>query len=198
MPVSHCTTDEAVRILRAGGVLLLATDTLPGLHCRADDPVAVRRILACKGRPAGKSLLVLAGSLEQVRQITGPLDADQLAACGRCWPGPFSLILPVGQAIAPEVTAGGETLAVRIPAVLDLRALVLAVGAPLVSTSANRAGAKPIVDLAAASREFGGELDGVWGPDDPSGLPAAPSAVVDLTTKPFGVLRRGPVAFPEA
>ncbi len=198
MPTPRCTTADAVRILKSGGVLLLATDTLPGLHCRADDQGAVQRILACKGRAAEKSLLVVAGSSEQAWTVVAPLAADQIAACERCWPGPFSLILPAGPAVAPAVTAGGRTLAVRVPAVEALRQIILAVGVPLVSTSANRSGAVPARDLAGAAAEFGTEVDGVWGEEPQAGAEAIPSAVVDLTTQPFAVLRPGPQAFPVA
>ncbi len=140
MSAARCSTEDAVRRLVSGGVLLLATDTLPGWHCRADDAAAVGRILAAKGRTHDKPLLVLAGSFDQAREIAGALNAAQTAACRQCWPGPFSLILPAGSQVLPEVTAGRPTLAVRVPAVPALRDLILAVGVPLVSTSANRAG----------------------------------------------------------
>ena len=188
------TTDAAARCLRAGGVMLLGTDTLPGLHARADDARAVARILAAKGRPDGKPLLVLAGSLAQARSVTGPWEADQAAACARCWPGPFSLILPAAAGLAEAVTAGGATLAVRVPALEELRALLLQVGAPLVSTSANLAGTAPATDLAAALAAVGAATDGWWQSASP-GAGSAPSAVVDLVTRPFHVLRPGPEPF---
>jgi len=190
------STADTVRRLRAGGILLLATDTVPGLHCRVDDPVAVARLVELKGRPAGKPLLVLAGSLAQARLVTGGLSRAQLAACERCWPGPFSLILPAGDHISAAVTAGGATLAVRVPAVPVLRELILAVGVPLVSSSANASGEPPATDLAAAGLAFGKYVDGLWG-ETPAVEPTAmPSAVVDLTVSPFVVLRPGPQMFP--
>ncbi len=189
-------TADAVRRLRAGGVLLLATDTLPGLHCRADLPEAVQRVVDCKGREAGKSLLVLAGSVAQAQAVTGPLSGGQLAACRRCWPGPFSLVLPAGAGLAPAVTGGRTTIAVRVPAVPALRELILAVGVPLVSTSANRAGQEPARDMAAAEAAFGALVDGVWGVLPVLAVPPLPSAVVDLTADPFRELRAGPEPFP--
>jgi len=198
MSAARCSTEDAVRRLISGGVLLLATDTLPGWHCRSDDAVAVGRILAAKGRSHDKPLLVLAGSFDQARELTGTLNAAQTAACRQCWPGPFSLILPVGSPVLPEVTAGRPSLAVRVPAVAALRDLILAVGVPLVSTSANRAGEAPSGDLTAAARKFGALSDGIWGQE--LGGAAAPqaSAVVDLTVDPFRVLREGPLPFPTA
>ncbi len=193
--------DAAIRSLRTGGVLLMDTDTLPGLHCRADDPVAAARIVAAKRRPDDKPLLVLAGSTGQAHAVCGPLTGAQLAACRRCWPGPFSLILPAGPGIAAEVLAGHETLAIRVPQPPQLRDLILAVGVPLVSTSANRSGQAPIEELTAAVDEFDPEIDGSWCLDPPGVevLPqsgAGPSTLVDLTVTPFRVLRQGPARFP--
>lgn len=196
MDSGRLDTAAAVRILRRGGVLVMATDTVPGLHCRADDPCAVQRVIACKGRPEGKSLLVLAGSLQQARLVTGELSAKQTSACRNCWPGPFTLILPAAAGLLPEVAAIGGTIAVRVPGWVPLQELILAVGVPLVSTSANRAGQAPAMDLAAAAAVFGNEVDGVWGDERESSGPQMPSALVDLTSAPFAVLRVGPTAWP--
>jgi len=186
--------DDTVGLLKSGGVLLLATDTLPGFHCRADLPDSVARIIALKGSRSGKSLLVLAGSAEQATLVTGTLDDRQSAYCRSCWPGPFSLILPAGGELAPTVNPGGETVAVRVPAPAFLRSLVMAVGFPLVSTSANRSGGCPCVDLQVALSAFGDLVDGAWeSPLEAAGSGGAgPSALIDLTTWPPVQLRQGP------
>lgn len=189
-------TADTVSRLREGGVLLLATDTLPGLHCRADDPAAVARLNRLKGRPATKPLLVLAGSLAQALAVTTGLDDDQLAVCRRCWPGPFSLILPAALGLRGPVTGGGNTIAVRVPALTELRDLILAVGVPLVSSSANLAGQEPARDLTAVAGDLVAGIDGVWGRAVAQAPGLLPSALVDLTVTPPVVLRRGPVDFP--
>jgi len=189
--------DDAVGLLKSGGVLLLATDTLPGFHCRADLSDSVARIIAMKGRRSPKSLLVLAGSVEQADLVTGNLDDRQSAYCRRCWPGPFSLILPAGGELSPAVNDGTETVAVRVPALVPLCSLVLEVGFPLVSTSANLAGATPHTDFGAAHSAFRNLVDGAWKPQEllpgvaGSGL-TGPSALIDVTTWPPVQLRQGP------
>ena len=203
LPGGYLTFDDAVGLLKSGGVLLMGTDTLPGFHCRADLAAPVARIQALKFREAGKSLLVLAGSPEQAGLATGVLDARQAAYCRLCWPGPFSLILPAGAGLDPAVNAGGATVAVRVPDLPSLRDLVLAVGFPLVSTSANLAGAAPSGDLESARAAFGDRVDGVWAPSaagSPSGgaRSAVPSALIDVTVWPPVVLRPGPVEAPPA
>jgi len=181
--------DEAVGLLKSGGVLLLGTDTVPGFHCRADLPESVTRIQDLKGRESGKSMLVLAGSTDQAGLVTGTLDGRQSAFCRRCWPGPFSLILPA---------ADGETVAVRVPVLVSLRSLVLSVGFPLVSTSANRSGESPCADFEAALADFSSQVDGAWNPRESRGEEVGssltgPSALIDVTTWPPVQLRQGPL-----
>ena len=183
------TFNAAVGLLKSGGVLLLGTDTLPGFHCRADLPESMARIQALKGRESRKSMLVLAGSAEQAGLVTGALEDRQAAYCRRCWPGPFSLILPA---------ADGETVAVRVPALESLCSLVLAVGFPLVSTSANLSGERPCVDLEDAWAAFAAQVDGAWNPRESFGegagaKPSGPSALIDVTTWPPVQLRQGPL-----
>lgn len=192
--------EDAVTALGRGGVLLLPTDTLPGLHCRADQPDAVQRVADLKGRDDLKALLVLAGSLEQAWGVCGPLTAQQKDLAAACWPGPFSLILPAGVNLAARVTGGLGTVAVRVPEPLELRELILAVGRPLVSTSVNRQGETPATTLKQAVEGFIGVVDGFWCDSpllSPDGQGVRPSALVDLTCWPPKVLRKGPKDLPE-
>lgn len=190
--------DDAAVALSHGGVLLLSTDTLPGIHCRADDQDAVMRVACIKGRDSNKPLLVLAGSLEQALKVCGPLSALQLKYCRSCWPGPFSLILPAGERLAERVSCGLGTVAIRVPAEENLRCLISTLGMPLVSTSANLQNEEPMRDLKEAWESFKSKVDGVWtgDPDLPS-VPIA-SALVDLCIEPPKILRSGPLEFPWA
>jgi L-threonylcarbamoyladenylate synthase len=181
--------EDAVGLLKSGGVLLLGTDTLPGFHCRADLPESIARIQALKGRQSGKSMLVLAGSADQAGLVTGTLDERQTAFCRSCWPGPFSLILPATE---------GVTVAVRVPALESLCSLVLAVGFPLVSTSANLSGNSPYPDFEAALAGFSSQVDGAWNPresrvEGAGSMLSGPSALIDVTTWPPVQLRQGPM-----
>jgi len=193
--------NDAAGILASGGVLLLGTDTLPGFHARADRPAALERIRALKARPVPKPLVVLAASAAAAQQVAGPLDRRQRAYAGRCWPGPFSLVLPARPALPDEVTAGGTTVAVRVPGDEALRALLAAAGWPLASTSVNRAGEQPAATIEEAEARFGDEVEGVWRPAAGSGAPTASpvgaSAVIDLTVWPPRPLRPGPLPPPD-
>jgi len=188
---------EAATALAAGGVLILPTDTLPGLHARADNAAAVARIHGLKGRAEGKPLVVLAGSLAQARSLLRPLNREQERICVSCWPGPYTLILPGAGLTAAGVAGEGGGLAVRVPGYGELRELVLEAGGPLVSTSANRAGAAPAADVAAAVAIFGTTVDGYWDGGVSGPRPAAQaSCLVDFTGAEPKVLRDGPLPFP--
>jgi L-threonylcarbamoyladenylate synthase len=201
MAGSLLTFEDAVGMLQSGGVLLMGTDTLPGFHGRADLAEPVTRILELKGRPAGKPMVVLAGSVDQVRLVVGNLGEREAAYCGRCWPGPFSLILPAGGHLHAAVRSDKGTVAVRVPAVPSLRDLILAVGFPVVSTSANLSGQPPISDFDEAARAFREQISGAWQPLENKSfgetvVESGPSALLDLTVWPPVELRRGPQAAP--
>ena len=146
-----------------------------------------------------KIILIL---LFSVSVWAGPLDSRQIALCAACWPGPFSLILPAGSTLADNVTGGLETVAVRVPASETLRELILAVGFPLISTSANLAGEVPIEDLAEAAERFASRVDGIVSsgksvPERRAGMSrSVPSSLVDATVWPPEVLRAGPLPLP--
>jgi len=191
-------TAAAAEALRGGAVLLLATDTVCGLHARADFPAALARIAELKGRPAGQPLLVLAASFEQARALCRELTAAQAALCARCWPGPFTFLLPARAGLDPAVTDPRRgTVAVRVPAREDLRRLLELAAGPLASTSANRSGEPPLVQLPAAVAAFGDDVAGWWEGSEGAGAGGGtPSALVDLTGAAPRVLRPGPLPLP--
>lgn len=190
---------RAVAELAHGAVVLMRTDTLPGLHARADHTVAVARIGDIKARTGHKPLLLLCTSIEAALALAAAPAAAVRRYVGRCWPGPVTLILPAGPAAPPAATRGYATVALRVPAPIALRALIAEAGGALVSTSVNRAGEPPAVDLDAAADLCGGDVDLIvdldWG--DPADAPAGPSTLLDLTTWPPVVVRPGAVAPPD-
>jgi L-threonylcarbamoyladenylate synthase len=129
---------EAARLLRAGEVVAVPTETVYGLAGNALDAAAVRKIFEAKGRPAHNPLIVHVASVEMARGCVAewPERAEELAR--KYWPGPLTLVLPKARKIPDEVTAGGETLAVRWPSHPFMQAVIRACGFPLAAPSANR------------------------------------------------------------
>lgn len=134
------TIAHAAAHLRAGGLVVMPTETVYGLAALARDVQAVQRVFMAKGRPATNPLIVHASTLEMARGCCArwPAAADALARA--FWPGPLTLVLPQAEWVPDEVTAGGNTVAVRVPRHPVALALIEAVGEPLVAPSANRSG----------------------------------------------------------
>ena len=174
-------------MLRRGGIVIMRSDTVYGVHGVA--PATGARLTALKGRPDGKPLLVLLADRHGAEAITGSQPPPALAAL---WPGPLTIVLPVADPAPTPVAAGAESLAVRVPADPALRAIVAAVGAPLYSTSANRTGEAPLGDPAALRATFGSSVELIV--DDGPVTAAVPSTIVDATVSPARVLRAGAVA----
>lgn len=181
--------NEIAQLLRGGGVALLPTDTIYGLHASALDETAVARIADIKGREETKPFVVLASSMEDLNQLGIDAEPDILNALRSIWPAPLTAVLPLRRPIA--ASRGAATLAVRIPALDWLRELVSRTGA-LVSTSANRSGERPVQDPSALARDLQQQLDAVV---DGGVLSGEPSAILDLTGAEPRFIREGEHSF---
>ena len=184
--------DEAARIIRDGGLVAFATETVYGLGADATDPVAVARIFAAKGRPATNPLIVHADSVLMARDCVAdwPEHAEILAKA--FWPGPLTLVLPRSGIIPDIVTGNLDTVGVRVPAPRIARRLIVHAGVPLAAPSANRStGISPTM-AAHVLADLDGRVDLILD----SGLAAVgiESTVVDLTTREPRILRPGPIS----
>ncbi len=131
----------AVAALARGELVAMPTETVYGLAADAGNPAAVGRIYLAKGRPRFNPLIVHVGSSgAAMRHVRFSADAEKLAEA--FWPGPLTLVLPLrpDSGIADIVTAGLDTLAVRVPAHPVAQALLAASARPLAAPSANRSG----------------------------------------------------------
>jgi L-threonylcarbamoyladenylate synthase len=141
LPVSDAAIDEAARLILAGQPVAVPTETVYGLAADATDAEAVARIYAAKGRPSFNPLIVHVPDLASAETLAEfPAQARELAA--RHWPGPLTLVLRKrGDAnLASIVTAGLETVAIRVPRHPAMQALLRASGRPLAAPSANASG----------------------------------------------------------
>ncbi|MFH1842766.1 MAG: L-threonylcarbamoyladenylate synthase [bacterium] len=187
------TPDAAIQMLVEAGIVLLPTDTVPGLHCRADSSQAITRLGIIKGRDATKPYVLLCESINQVLDLADNPDDSVIDYMEKCWPGPLTAIVMAGTAASALPQAKNGSLALRVPAPVWLRGLVAAVGCPLISTSANEAGNKPCRQLAEARDLFADRLDGAV---SDTVFPSAeqtgqPSSLLDLTGWPPRLLRPG-------
>nr|WP_090575727.1 L-threonylcarbamoyladenylate synthase [Paenibacillus sp. OV219] len=157
---------EAAAMLREGGTVAFPTETVYGLGADARRTESVERIFTAKGRPSDNPLIVHIADAAQLAELTLPLAADAAALAerlmARFWPGPLTLVLPVKPgAVSPRVTAGLDTVAVRMPAHPVALRLIAESGCPLAAPSANRSG-RPSPTLAShVSDDLSGRIDGI-------------------------------------
>jgi L-threonylcarbamoyladenylate synthase len=125
-------------LIRAGELVAFPTETVYGLGANALDPAAVAKIYAAKGRPPGSPLIVHVDSVEMARGLARewPEKAERLAR--RFWPGPLTLVLPKQPHVPDVLTAGLDTVGIRVPANAIALALIQEAGLPVAAPSANR------------------------------------------------------------
>lgn len=182
---------HAADLLRAGGLVAFPTDTVYGLGALVWNAASVAHIYWAKDRPPEKAIPVLLAGLDEIRLLADEPSPDVTALARRFWPGPLTLVIPCGAHVPEIVTAGTQTVAVRVPNhPVALRLLAL-VGQPLAVTSANRSGNASPQTAQQVIQQLAGRVDAVVdGGVCPGGVP---STVLDLTTSPPHILRAGPV-----
>lgn len=130
--------EEAGRLIRAGHLVAFPTETVYGLGGNALDAGAVRRIFEVKGRPSTSPLIVHVDSIEMARGLVSEWTEEAQLLAERFWPGPLTLILPKAACVPDAVTAGLETVGLRMPAHPVALELIRAAGVPIAAPSANR------------------------------------------------------------
>ncbi|HEX8153889.1 MAG TPA: L-threonylcarbamoyladenylate synthase [Thermoanaerobaculia bacterium] len=180
---------ELAEILESGGVALLPTDTIYGLHALATNDAAVARIYAMKGRGDEKPLIVLGQSMPQLEALGIDVREELRQPLASLWPAPLTAILPLRRPVAASRGAG--TLAVRVPALDWLREL-LALTGPLASTSANRSGEPAISSPSDLAHDLQNALDALV---DGGVRTGEASAIVDLTGTEPRFIREGESLF---
>jgi len=144
----------AVRALRAGGIVLHATEGVWGLACDPHNPQALIALLELKQRRSDKGLILIGGSITDFAQELAQLAPADRQAITASWPGPVTWLLPSGRFL-PLVTGFRSTVAVRVPGHPQARALCQRFGGPLVSTSANISSRPAARNRFQAIRTFG-------------------------------------------
>jgi len=183
--------DRAVDALRQGEVIAFPTDTVYGIGAHAFLPQAVARLYAVKGRPVGMAIPLLLSGTEALSLVCVDIPSLAWEIAVHFWPGALSLVLRRAPAVPDAVTAGGPTVAVRVPDHPLVRKLCQRLGAPLAATSANRHGWPSPVTAGEVHRALADRIPLILdGGTCPGGVA---STVLDLTVSPPAILRPGPV-----
>ena len=168
-------------------MVVIPTDTVYGLAGDPSNPEAIERIYTIKGRPPQLELNLLASNISQLDGLV-EMDGVARALAAAFWPGPLSLICPVGSRRL-AIPRSGTTLMVRVPCHSLLRRLLDETG-PIASTSANRHGMPPAATGPEAEAALGAEVSGVIDGGPGTGMA---STIIDASSRPPRLLREGPI-----
>ena len=152
---------RAAELLRAGGLVAVPTETVYGLAVRADDPDAVARLFAAKGRPADNPLIVHVADVADVDRVAATVTPLARTLLDRFAPGPLTVVLPARDDLPRAVTGGLDTVAVRVPDDPVARTLLRLADVPLAAPSANRSSRPSPTSAAHVLDDLDGRIDAV-------------------------------------
>ncbi len=195
-PATTAALDEAAAILGGGGLVAFPTETVYGLGADACNERAVARIFAAKGRPQFNPLIVHVKDLAAAARYAD-FDGPAKALAARFWPGPLTLVLPrhADSGLSLLVSAGLDTVALRVPAHPCAQKLLAAFGGPIAAPSANASGAVSPTRAEHVAQSLGSEPDLIID-DGPCSI-GLESTVVDASGETLCVLRHGAVTLEE-
>lgn len=181
----------AVDILKNGGLVAFPTETVYGLGSDALNGKAVDKIFKAKGRPSDNPLIIHIAANESVCDLVSEIPTYGARLVNKFWPGPLTLVFKKSSIVPKEITAGLETVAIRMPSHPIALALIEESGFPLAAPSANSSG-KPSPTLAThVIEDLSGKIDLII--DGGATNLGLESTVLDITTSPPTILRPGAI-----
>lgn len=183
------TIAQAAAIIQQGGLVAFPTETVYGLGADAMQEQAIQRIFAAKGRPADNPLIVHIGDREMLALVATEVSDKAEALIKRYWPGPLTLVLKRQPEVAPSVSAGLPTVAVRMPNNAVALALIRAASTPIAAPSANRSGRPSPTSACHVALDLEGRIDMIL--DGGATSIGIESTVLDMTGDVPVILRPG-------
>lgn len=183
---------QAVLILREGGIVAYPTDTVYGLGSDAFNEEALARVYDIKQRPPDRPFPLLIADEHMLADLTAGVSEVGWRLMKQFWPGGLTLVVRKSTTLPDWLTAGGYTIAVRIPDHPLTLALIRGLGSPLIGTSANLSGSPNVANADEVRAQLGDEVDFVLdGGLCPGGIE---STVIDVASKIPTILREGAVS----
>ena len=184
--------ETGISILKQGGIVAFPTDTVYGLGACANLGQAVERVYQVKKRPRNMALPLLLAHTSQISEVAYPVPPIAWLLAHNFLPGALTLVLPKSNSVPDVITAGGMTVAIRIPAHSIPVALAEGLGTPIVGTSANLSGKPSALTADEVYSQFGDRIDLVI--DGGRCLGGEESTIVDVTGEIPVVLREGAIS----
>ena len=165
--------------MKSGGIIAYPTESCFGLGCDPRNRTAVKRLLQLKGRPQHKGLILIAGSIEQLKPFIAPINKTQEQQLAATWTGPHTWLVPTAKNCPAWLSGRHKTIAVRVTAYALSANLWRSAGMALVSTSANHSGCKPAKTARECYKLFGAQVKII---DGFIGKARKPSTIQDLAS----------------
>lgn len=159
--LSQDDTLAAAKILKAGGVVAIPTETVYGLAANAFNDAAVKKIFIAKGRPSDNPLIVHISQVDEIYALVQDFTAEAQKLVEAFWPGPLTIILKKSDAISKIVSGGLDSVAIRLPGHPIARKIIREAGFPLVAPSANTSGSPSPTSAAHVIADLGRKIDAV-------------------------------------
>lgn len=185
--------EKACELIKQGELVAIPTETVYGLAADAKNALAVQKIFETKGRPADNPLIVHISSLKQMEDFSDDIPEDAFRLAEHFWPGPLTLVLKRRNKVLDIVTAGLDTVAIRMPDHPMALKLIEQTG-PLTAPSANRSGKPSPTKVEHIVQDYGDSLPYLDGGPTNIGIE---STVLDLSEKPYKILRPGNISAEE-
>lgn len=178
-------------ILRCGGIVAIPTETVYGLAASAYSDESIKKVFEAKGRPQDNPLIVHISDMEMLYEVAEDIPQKAIECANRFWAGPLTMVLKRSGKIAPSVSAGLDTVAVRMPSEKTARDIIKRSGLPLAAPSANTSGLPSPTSYTHVINDLNGKIDAiVLGNDCDVGVE---STVISLVGKTPRLLRPGAV-----
>ena len=184
---------RASDIFRSGGLVAIPTETVYGLGANAFDKDAVLSIFSAKGRPADNPLIVHIADLSQLDDIVSEVNDNARKLMDKFWPGPLTIVMKKSDKIPVEVSAGLDTVAVRMPNHPVAHKLLEMCGLPIAAPSANTSGKPSPTKAQHVFDDMNGRIDAIV--DGGSCQVGLESTVVDVTDEVPRLLRPGGITY---
>ena len=183
---------RAARAIKSGGLVVMPTETVYGVAADAWNERAVRRIFEVKQRPKENPIIVHIATVDEMRKVAVDVPDRAFILANRFWPGPLTLVLKKNPKLPEAVTAGADTVAIRMPNHPVALALIVAAGTPLAAPSANRFMQLSPTRAEAVDPSLADQVDMIL--DGGPCVVGLESTVVDLTVDPPRILRPGGIS----
>lgn len=182
---------KAAQLLRAGGVVAIPTETVYGLAADASNKKAIEAVFTAKGRPQDNPLIVHISDLAMLEKVAKNIPQTAYLCAEKFWPGPLTMVLESAEFVDKSVSAGLDTVAVRMPADETARLIISETGLPLAAPSANISGSPSPVTAEHVIKDLDGKIDAViMGERCSVGVE---STVISITENEARILRPGAV-----